>query len=115
MNQIPLAHGDMGSLIFFVLLVILTIALVCVGVIVLAWRLTKKINGSKKLFWGSLLGVAVAQLARLPFGYFSILDIFGSLLLGAAMASVISYLINLWSYKKRREGAVIATDQGMPE
>ena len=114
MYQMNLAHGDMGSVIFIVLLVILTIALVCVGVIVLAWRLTKKINGAKRLFWGSLLGVAAAQLARIPFGYSSILDVFGSLLLGAALASVISYLINLWSYKKR-EGAVIATDEGMPK
>ena len=114
MNQMILAHGDMGSVIFIALLVILTIALVCVGVIVLAWRLTTKINGSKTLFLGSLLGVATAQLARIPFGFSSILDVFGSLLLGAAMASVVSYLFSLWSYKKR-ERAVITKEPGISE
>lgn len=95
-----LLADDWTPVVLLAMTVIAAIIVGCLLLIALFWRLSLKSGGPMGFFWGSLLGVVSANAARLLFGYWSIHDIYTSLLPGAVLAAVLSYLVNLRSQRK---------------
>ena len=93
-----------GAIILVMLSVLFIVAL-GIGVISLSIWITSKINGSKGLVWGALLGVGVSYFWRvlgLLLGSWDTASLlFGSVLKNAAAAAIIACVINLFIWKRR--------------
>jgi len=94
---------DSGTIIL-VLLILVAVVAACAGLILLSLWLTSKVNGSKGLVWGALLGVATVYFWPLlgllmgHWGHFSFL--YESLLPSAAAASILACILNLIVWKR---------------
>lgn len=109
---LPVASNTIGDgAIALVMLAVLLIVVLGIGVIVLSLWLTSKINGSKCLVWGALLGVGVSyfwQISGLLLGSWDNASLlFGLVLRNAVEAAVLACVINLIIWKRRR-GSVIS-------
>jgi hypothetical protein len=96
MNSTPIATGgiDVGTIIL-ALLILVAIVAVSGGMILFSLWLTSKVNGSKGLVWGALLGVATVYFRPLiglllgRWGHFSFL--YESLLPSAAASLMLLF------------------------
>ena len=105
--MLPIASNTMSDgAIVLVMLAVLFIVALGIGVIVLSIWLTSKINGSKGLVWGGLLGVGVSYFWRILGLLFGRWDnaflLFGSVLKHAVAAAILASVINLIIWKRRR-------------
>ena len=105
---LPVASNTMGDgAIVFVLFAVLLIVASGIGVIALSLWLTSKINGSKGLVWGALLGVGVSYFWRVLGLLLGSWDhatlLLSSVLRNAVEAAVLACVINLIIWKRRRE------------
>lgn len=93
-----------GGTIILAFLALVAVVAALVGFIVLSLWLTSKVNGSKELVWGALLGVGTVYfwpllgLLRGHWGHFSFL--YESVLPSAAAASALACIINLFVWKR---------------
>lgn len=112
---LPVASNTMGDgAIILVLFAVLLIVVLGIGVIVLSLWLTSKLNGSKGLVWGALLGVGVSHFWRILGLLLGSWDnaslLFGLVLRNAVEAAVLACVINLILWKQRR-GSVISNEK----
>ena len=108
---LPVASNTIGDgAIVFVLFAVLLIVALGIGIIVLSLWLTSKINGSKGLVWGALLGVGVSHFWRILGLLLGSWDnaslLFGLVLRNAVEAAVLACVINLIIWKRRRESGI---------
>ena len=109
MMSAMLLASDMidGGTIFLMLLILLAIVAACAGLIWLSLWLTSKVNGSKALVWGAMLGVVTANFLPLlgillgQWGHVAFL--YESLLPSAVAASTLACIINLIVWKRNRK------------
>lgn len=118
--SIPIAsHVIDGGTIFLILLSLAAIIGACAALIYLSLWLTSKVNGSKGLVWGALLGVATAKflpllgflVGQVPFSF-----LYESLLPSAVGASVLACSINvlIW-FRRAKPDATGLTEGTAPE
>ena len=111
---LPVASNTMsdGGIALVMLAVLLIVAL-GIGFIVLSLWLTSKINGSKGLVLGALLGVGVSYFWRVSGLLLGSWDnaslLFGLVLRNAVEAAVLACVINLIIWKRRR-GSFISNE-----
>jgi uncharacterized protein YqgC (DUF456 family) len=96
-----------GGAIVLMFLILMAIVAAYAGVIWLSLWLTSKVNGSKALVWGAMLGVVTANFFPLlafllgQWGHISFL--YESLLPSAVAASTLACIINLIIWKRKRK------------
>ena len=101
------SHFIDGGMIVLMLLTLAAIVAAYAGLIWLSLWLTSKVNGSKALIWGAMLGVVTANFLPLlgillgRWGHISFL--YESLLPSAVAASTLACIINLIVWKRNRQ------------
>lgn len=116
MNPMLIASGGIdGGTMILAILILVAIVAACTGIILLSLWLTFKVNGSRGLVWGAVLGVVTVYFRPLlglllgHWGHFSFL--YESLLPSAAAASTLACIINLITWK-RNCGPVVSEMAG---